>query len=193
MDAHRLQTKIFLEGAPPALEPFIPVFHEWIRQQRLKELLVDVANYIHVPKGPGVGIVGHESDYFIDQGDGRAGLLYSRKREAPAPEERVADAFRRAFHAALLLEQESAFGGKLRFRTDELLFRVNDRLHAPSGEASFASLRPELEAVCTKLFGERGFALKLASSPRQLLTVRITPKETVPLSKLLETLGGPPA
>lgn len=190
MTPHKLQVKIFADGGRPDLEAFIPVFHEWIKNHRLPELLIDVANYAHVPRGPGVALIGHGSDYYVDDAEGRPGLLYSRKREAPAPEARLADAFRRAIHAASLLEQEPALAGKLRFRTDELLFRVNDRLLAPATEATFAALRPELDAFCEKLLGD--YKLALAGTPRELFTVRITTGAKLPLAALLERLGGAP-
>jgi hypothetical protein len=193
MDAQKLQVKVFADGTPPALEAFIPVFHEWIKHRRLgSELLVDVANYAHVPKGPGVGIVGHASDYFLDLTDGRAGLLYSRKRQAPAEGERLADAFGRAVNAAALLEKEAAFAGKLRFRTDELLFRINDRLGAPNTEETFAAVRPELDALCGKLFGA-GYKLSPAARPRELFAVKIATDGKLSLAALLDRLGGAPA
>ncbi len=192
-DAQRLQVKVFLDSeAPPALDPFIPVFHGWIQQHRLPELLVDVADYIHVPKGPGVGLVGHQSDYFIDQGEGRPGLLYTRKRDPEGNGDGLGHAFRRALYAAGLLEQEEAFAGKLRFRTDEMVFRVADRLRAPSSGATFAALRPELEAFCARLFGAGGYQLALQSAPRQVFAVGIDVKEPAPVGELLERLGGPP-
>ena len=192
MKAHKLQVKLFVAGAEkPALEGFIPVFHDWIKHHRLPELLIDVANYAHVPKGPGVALIGNDGDYFIDDTDGRAGLLYSRKREAPPPEARVSDAFRRVIHAALLLEKEKAFGGELRFRADELLFRINDRLAAPSGEATFAEVRPELDALCAKLFAGASYKLALAGGPKQLFSVRITSDGKADLPTLLARLGGP--
>jgi hypothetical protein len=186
MQAHKLQVKLFLEGDKPALEPFIPVFHDWIKHRRIPELLIDVANYAHVPKGPGVALIGHEGDYYIDDTDGRAGLLYSRKREPPPPEERLPDVFRRALTAALLLEKEPALA--LRFRTDELLFRINDRLLAPASEATFAEVRPALDAFCARLFGGSGYKLALAGTPRQLFSVRITSESKSDLAALLGRL-----
>ena len=76
--------KLFVDGPALPVYGFIPVFHDWIKHHRLGELLVDVASYGHVPNGPGVGIVGHGSDYFVDSSEGRQGLLYSRKRDFPA-------------------------------------------------------------------------------------------------------------
>lgn len=193
MDAHKLQVKVFVDGAAPALESLIPVFHDWIKHRRLgSELLIDVANYAHVPKGPGVGIIGHGSDYFFDLGEGRPGLLYTRKREAPPAAERLTDAFRRAVAAAVRLEQEPAVAGKLRFRADELLFRINDRLAAPSAEETFASVRPELDAFCDRLFAG-GAKLSLAARPRQPFSVKIATDGKASIATLLDRLGGPPA
>src|SRR4051812_16123636 len=65
MDAHKLQLKIFLtpESARTVdVEALIPVFHRWIKQRALPELTIDIANYGHVPQGPGVVLIGHGSD-----------------------------------------------------------------------------------------------------------------------------------
>ena len=189
MNASKLQVKLFVDGDCPRAERFIPVFHAWIKHHELPELLIDVANYAHVPKGPGVALIGNDSDYFLDDTDGRPGLLYSRKREAPAPEARLGDAFRRVLHAALLLGQ--SFDGKLKFRTDELLFRINDRLAAPSGETTFAALRPELDAFFSKLFAGAGHKLALTGGPKQLFSVKITTEGKADLATLLGRIGGP--
>ena len=192
MDAHKLQLKVFAEPAAGLeLESFIPVFHDWIKHERLAELLIDVANYAHVPQGPGVALIGHGSDYFMDEGEGRLGLLYNRKREAPEPGARLADTFRRAIHAALLLEKEDTLGGKLRFRSHEWLFRINDRLAAPNGEATLAAVKPELDAFCGKLF-EGGYQLQRVGTSRHLFAVRINTPGAPGLGVLLERLGGAP-
>ena len=193
MDAQKLQLKIFV--APESartLEPdaFIPVFHRWIKEHALPELLVDVANYVHVPEGPGVVLIGHGSDYFMDQGEGRLGLLHNRKRSGPAPSERLADLARRTLHAASLLERDPSLAGKLRFSTNELLFRINDRL-TPSSDASFAAARPELETLARQIF-EGPFELTRAGGPRDLFAVRMTSRTSAPLATLLARAGGPP-
>ena len=41
------------------LEPLIPVFHDWIRDQVGEGLLLDIADYRHVDAGPGVVLIGH--------------------------------------------------------------------------------------------------------------------------------------
>jgi hypothetical protein len=192
MDAEKLQVKIFFAdgGARPALETFIPVFHRWIKEHVLNELLVDVANYAHVPKGPGIALIGHGADYFIDEAEGRRGLLHSRKRETPPAGERLSDAFRRTLRAAALLENEKNLSEPPRFRTDEFLFRINDRLAAGNNEESFVKIRPQLEAFAGKLFGLGAFKLALVGKPKQLFSVRITHTGSAGLRELLERLGG---
>lgn len=195
MEAHKLQLKIFVtadSARAVEVELFIPVFHRWIKEHVLGEPLIDVANYAHVPEGPGVVLIGHGSDYFMDQGGGRLGLLHNRKRVAPAPDERLNDLARRTLHAADLLEREAELGGKLRFATSELLFRINDRLAAPSTEETFASVRPELERLAERLFAGP-FELTKQGGPKDLFTVRIASAVSPPVAALLERVGGAPA
>src|SRR5690242_1533287 len=147
MQANRIQAKFFASKFP---EPgaLIPVFHTWIREKKLDELAIDVADYEHVHEGPGVVLVGHAFDYYWDLGEGRPGLLYMRKRDAPAPETRLTDAVRRALVGCRLLEQDAG----LAFQTGELLVRLPDRLRAPADDAGFAALRAELEPIVAKLY-----------------------------------------
>jgi hypothetical protein len=195
MEAHKLQLKIYLtpESARALdVEDLIPVFHRWIKQRLLPELTIDVANYRHVPQGPGVVLIGHGSDYFLDEGEGRPGLLHNRKRAGLAPSDRLGDLARRTLHAALLLEKDLALTGKVKFATNELLFRVNDRLAAPNSDATLAALRPELEPLCKTLFAAP-FELTRVGGAKELFAVRITSGTSAPLAMLLERAGGPPA
>lgn len=194
MDPQKLQLKIFAtpESArttPPEL--LIPIFHRWIKEHVLPELLIDVANYGHVPEGPGVVLIGHGSDYFMDEGEGRLGLLHNRKRAGFGPADRLADLARRTLHAAALLERDPALEGKLRFGTGELLFRINDR-RAQNNDDTFAAVRPELEALAKRLF-ETSFELTRVGDPKELFAVRLTSTVSPPLATLLARAGGAPA
>ncbi len=82
MDTVKYELKLFLDDASGVeLEEFIPVFHDWIQTQQLAELLIDVADYRHVPQGPGIALIAHDAHYVMDLTDARLGLLYSRRRE----------------------------------------------------------------------------------------------------------------
>jgi hypothetical protein len=194
MDAQKLQLKIFVaRDSAAAIDPeiFIPVFHRWIKERRLPELVVDVANYLHVSNGPGVVLIGHGSDYFMDCSEGRLGLLHNRKRSGPPPADRLADLARRTLYAGELLEHDPVLSGKLRFATNELLFRINDRLAAPSSDATFASVKPELEALAHRIFAGP-FELRRTGGPKDLFSVRMISPSSASLATLLDRAGGPP-
>jgi hypothetical protein len=194
MDAHRLQLKIFVApGSARAVEPdaLVPVFHRWIKERLLPELVIDVASYVHVPEGPGVVLIGHGSDYFMDQGEGRLGLLHNRKRAGPPPSDRLTDLARRTLHAAALLERDPALSGALRFATNELLFRINDRLTAPNTDTVFASVKPELEVLARRIFAGP-FELAQVGGPKDLFSVRLTSPASAPLATLVDRAGGAP-
>src|ERR1700690_735126 len=154
MDAQKFQLKILVDADSAravALAAFVPVFHRWIKERVLPDLVIDVANYAHVPEGPGVVLIGHGSDYFMDQGEGRVGLLHSRKRGAVPPADRLNDLARRTLHAPLLLEPAPSLSARLRVGVNGLFFRINDRLAAPNGDRTFAAVRPEVDTLAPPL------------------------------------------
>jgi hypothetical protein len=193
----KLQLKLFTrQGAgdkPAPLEDFIPVFHQWIKVKVLPDLMIDVANYAHVPAGPGVVLIGDAYDTFVDETGGRRGLLHNRKRHPPEPGQRLEDAFRRLVHAATLLEKEPALAGKIAFSTEEWLLRVNDRLAAANDDATFAQHRAEIETFTRRLFEGSTVELARVGEPRQLFSVSLTVKGAPSLDELLQRLGGPPS
>jgi hypothetical protein len=190
MLSERLQLKLYLEPSEHfEVEALIPVFHRFIREQLIKDLLIDVVDYSHVPDGPGVVLIGHAADFYLGALDGAYGLVYSRKRGGPGPEARLEDALRRLINAARLLEQEN--GLKLRFKSNELSLRLTDRLHAPNDDATFASTKAEIEALFARVYGGE-LAIERAPASKEPLSLRIKPASSPSLEALLEKLGGPP-
>jgi hypothetical protein len=190
MLSERLQLKLYLEpSAHFELEALVPVFHRFIRDQVLKDLVIDVVDYGHVPDGPGVVLIGHAADYYLGALDGAWGLVYSRKRGGPGPEARLEDALRRLIDAARLLEQEN--GLHLRFKSNELSLRLTDRLRAPNDDATFTSTRAEVEALFGRVFGGQVSIERLPAS-KEPLGLRIKASSSPSLEALLEKLGGPP-
>jgi hypothetical protein len=177
VNARKIQLKLYAEGDVD-LDQVVRIFHGWIRDKKLGELLVDVADYQHVPDGPGIALIGHASDYYLDLGEGRPGLLYSRKRDAP--DDVLRDALERLLEAAALLEAEG-----VRFRTDELLLRVNDRL-APD---DFASLEGALSALLPRVVDH--FAIEPSSGPKERVAARVRAPGAGDVNALRERLGAP--
>src|SRR5437660_4592029 len=81
MDLHKINIKLFVESDTFAPTEFVPIFHRWIQAQSLDgHLLIDVADYAHVPAGPGTLVVAAEANIHMDRGENRLGLLYVRKQ-----------------------------------------------------------------------------------------------------------------
>lgn len=189
MQSERLHLKLYLEPNEHfELEALIPVFHRFIREQVIKDLLIDVVDYSHVPDGPGVVLIGHFSDYYVGALDGAYGLVYSRKRGGPGNDDRLHDSLRRVVNAARLLEQES--GLSLKFKTNELSLRLTDRLHAPNDDATYADTKAEVERVLGSVYGS--VAVERLPGTKEPLGVRIQGSSAPSLEALLEKLGGPP-
>src|ERR1043165_8660714 len=66
MNIQHTNIKFYLEDPEAVnLAEYAAVFNTWIQQQRLEELLIDVADYLHVHNGPGIMLIGHEADYSL--------------------------------------------------------------------------------------------------------------------------------
>lgn len=191
MKSEKLQIKFFAKpNAAFDLEQVVPVFHRFIRELAFDELMIDVADYKHVKHGPGVVLVGDANDYYLDEGEGRPGLLFSRKRHGSGPEGRLREGFARALKACTLLEAAPELSGKLSFATDELLLRLPDRLNAPNDDATFADVSTELSPLLDKLYGAGAYAIERGAPAPEPLSLRVKAKSAPSLAALLATVGG---
>jgi hypothetical protein len=164
-----INLKVFARNSDGVdLADTVPVFHQWIREGACPEMLIDVANYLHVPEGPGVLLIGHQANYSLDNRQNRLGLLYNRKAALDGTlQDRLDQAHRAALNACERLEQEDCFRGKLAFDRSSLEVFVNDRLLAPNTDETWHMLRPQLE----KYFP--GWAIERQGEPRDLFRVAI--------------------
>jgi hypothetical protein len=168
-----VRVKIFAsDAAPVELGDAIPVFHRWIQDRVCQELLIDVADYRHVPNGPGVMLIGHEANYSLDNTKGRLGLLYSRKQAGGEAQENLREAYGAAVTACRRLEEEPAFAGKLKFDERECEFSINDRLLAPNQEATYLALKPEFERFLAEVWGPDSHIIERRGEARELFQVR---------------------
>jgi hypothetical protein len=190
MQSEKLQIKYFAKPNPAfEVEAVVPVFHRFIREQAFDEQMIDVADYKHVKHGPGVALVGDANDYFLDEGEGRPGLLFSRKRHGAGPEGRLREGFARALRACKLLEEAPELAGKLTFATDEILLRLPDRLRAPNDAETFASVSAEVSALLDKLYGAGSFTIQRGAAAPAALELRVKAKSAPALTALLSALG----
>ena len=177
-ESPRLQhvnVKVFLQEADSIpLEDFIPVFHSWIQQRKLDDLLIDVADYRHVPSGPGVLLIGHNAHYSIDLAEGDAGILYNRKTVVDAPPARqITRAIETALQVCRLLADETVFQGRIRPDTHRMRFIVNDRLLAANDTETLERLKPHVVEALSSLFGAQDYAFRLDPEPRKRFTADV--------------------
>jgi hypothetical protein len=172
------------------MEALIPVFHRWIREQALDGLLLDVADYRHVPSGPGVVLIGHEADYSVDNADNRLGVRYNRKAAGNGSNlDRLTQAARAALTACQRLETDPELGGAIRFNGRELEVFFNDRLLVPNNAETRRATAPELDAFFDKLFSGGGYSLSYPDDPRRLFAVSVQTERAFPSANLLANLG----
>jgi hypothetical protein len=186
MNVQHINIKFFIENAESVkLADFAPVFNTWIQTQRLEELLIDVADYLHVHHGPGIMLIGHEADYSLDQRAGRLGLLYNRKEQLEATtQEKLVQAARAVLTAAQILEKENS----LKFSGSEVQLIVNDRLLVPNTPETFAALEPEVQAFFDKLYCGEEFTLAHYADARERFTINVKTESIFDVDTLLKNL-----
>jgi len=179
MDLQHLIVKIPVDG-DLGVEPaaFIDLFHRWVADEALPELLIDVADLRHVPDGPGVILVGLEADYALDHMGGVWGLLYRRKDVLAGSEaDRVRQAVAAA--AAVCLRLENEFADRIRFSRTAFELVVNDRQLAPNTDEARRVLLPRIQAAVATFARAEDVALTPHDEdPRRRFGVSVT---TAPL------------
>jgi hypothetical protein len=160
MELQHFVAKIHVDG-PLGFDPakVVDVFHGWVATQSVPGvLLVDVAELLHVPKGPGVIAVGIEADYALDHTDGIWGALYRRKTMLPGTNaDRVTEALESA--AQLCIRLQDAFPGALQFSRSDFELIVNDRGIAPNTPDTYAAAIPEIQTALETTLGHGDFTL----------------------------------
>jgi hypothetical protein len=188
----RIGLKLFTaEGGTVHPRELVPVFHRWIQTQAIADqLLIDVADYSHVPDGPGVMLVAHQGNFSLDLGGARMGLAYARKAPADGTlEDRLCLLVRIVLDAGLRLETDPALEGRIRFRGDQLQLFANDRLLAPNTAATAAAFDPALRGLLRTLYGAALCTVAAEADPRERFSVHIQAPVPVAPRELLARLA----
>ena len=190
MDLQRINVKLYLEDeSSMSSEDAFRIFNAWI-PQTTDEVLIDVADYTHLPHGPQTLLVGHEANYCLDNTDRRLGLMYARKQPVTGTvAQRLGDAIAQTLKTCLRLEQEASLRGKVRFRGNECWLLVNDRLHAANDEATLAQIRTDLDSVLDRLYAGASYEISRDKDPKQRFSIRIRAASEDGVEGLLRNLG----
>jgi hypothetical protein len=168
----------------------VPVFHRWIQSGSLPgNLLIDVADYAHVPGGPGILLVGHEGNLTVSVGTAPIALTYTRKQPVGgALADRLRAVAATALTACRLLQDDVALRA-LRFRGDTLEVFANDRLRAPNTPEAYAALEPAVWALSRALYGDTRCELTREDDARERLRLRITASARIDAADLTARLA----
>ena len=187
MNVQHINLKLFVEDPESVnLADYAAVFNSWIQRQLTDELLIDVADYLHVHHGPGIMLIGHEADYSLDNRAGRLGLLYNRKAQLNGTtQEKLTHTTRAALAAAQILEKENG----LKFIDSEVQVIVNDRLLVPNTAETFAALEPDMREFFDRLYGGAEYSLTHHTDPRERFTINVNTTPRFDVETLLKNLS----
>lgn len=184
MTPQRVQLSLPVTAAPEDLRPAIDVFHRFIQQGLVEGMVLDVADYRHVPDGPGVMLVGHDVDYGISQ----EAFTVVRKRHG---EDDLDTQVRDLLRMGLGFIEAVADDPRLEVSVDTgtpTVTVLDRRLGDPAavGDAVHAVLAP----LAAELFGDAADVTVVpADDPRRAPGVRIDADDAA-AGKALAALGG---
>lgn len=179
-ELHRIGIKFFTKsGDDIPLTVFIPVFHRWIQQKLLDDLLIDVADYSHVPAGPGTMLIAHEGNYAIDETGNRRGFLYYSKQSLTGDTlaDRLVAICRKNLAACKLLEESQETRDRMALDYGNIEIFSNDRLQGPNTDKTWAEFEPALKTFLARLFPDTDYEIERDSSDtRERFQVRVSVK-----------------
>jgi len=191
MDLQHVNVKVYIQDSHNLdFSEFNPVFQTWIQENLTEEMLIDVADYLHVPEGPGMVLVGLEADYSMDNTDNRWGLRYNRKTGLEgSDQDRLRQALQSALKACERLESDPRLKGKLKFNLEELDLFINDRALAPNNSETFDASKPVFEEVLNQLFGDKKFNMEPQPEIRARFGVKVRHSNSPDLKTLIKNLS----
>jgi len=155
MEIQRINVKLFTDvGKKIALDPFLDIFARWREDAAHPSRWIDLADYGHVPKGPGVMMIGKQGNLGLDLANPGPGILYANKAGlVGTTEDRLMETFRRCLALTEALTAEAEYPKDLSPKPGFWELTFNDRLETPNTDATDRLLRPSIEATIEKLLG----------------------------------------
>lgn len=190
MNTHKISVKFYIEkGHDIAPETWFRTFNTWISAHEGPDVLIDVADYSHVPNGPVTLLVGHQYDISIDDADGQRGLLYNRKQPTGGDfAQHLAAVIRYAGETCHRIESDPVFGDQVAFKGGELRLVLNDRLNAPNAEETLADIQEDLNGVLNRLYAGAAVTVNRREDPKARFTLDIRAEGDWPIDKVRENL-----
>ena len=191
MDLHKFGIKFLATDAQGIdILELIPIYHRWIQDKALDDLLIDVADYSHVPAGPGVMLIAHEGNYALDETGHERGIVYYSKQKLTGElPERFAQVAYKALEATQLMSSDADLEGALHVSGTELQFFANDRLAAPNTDEAYEEIEPAFKRFLDRLYDGAPYTLSREEDPKERLSFRVHVKANVSVDTLLSRLS----
>jgi hypothetical protein len=161
MNLQRINVKLFVDSPDVVpVDSFLPIFARWRKDQSHPSGWVDMADYAHVTRGPGIMMIGQQGNLSLDCTDPGPGILYANKKDLDGDDRtRILDSFRRALALARTLIDESGYPDALAPRPGVWQLTFNDRLETPNNEQTDQALRPAVDAALDRMFGQGDYTV----------------------------------
>lgn len=92
--------------APVSLDQVQELWHGWVSRRALDDIVVDVADYRHVPQGPGLFVIGHHANYQLRVDQDTWEFSCQQKTRAEGDPDPLRSVFERSVAACALLESD---------------------------------------------------------------------------------------
>ena len=167
MNVQKVTLKLFTdEPSTLDLTPFLSIFARWRLDKSHSAQWIDLADYAHIAKGPGVILVGNQGNLVVDFAEPGAGILWTNKKELDGKiEDRILQVIKRTLTFASLLTSEPEYPTAFKPKPGFWELSFNDRLEAPNNDGIDATLRPHIESAFNFLFGEGKYVLTRQGDP----------------------------
>ena len=178
MELQKFGVKLFLEtNGSHSSKEFIPVFHTWIQEKVVADhLLIDVADYSHIPDGPGVMLIAHEGHFSLDQEKCQPGIMYMRRAKMGGDfNERFNQVLSNTIEAANRLRNND-ITNNVYFISNLFRFIANDRLYAENTIDNQHLYKEKIQKAINNKYPDRKIEFEDASDAKERMafTVRFS-------------------
>ena len=175
MQLQKFGVKLFLNtNGNYDSKDFIPVFHSWIQEQVVSDhLLIDVADYSHIPDGPGVMLIAHEGHFSLDQENHQPGIMYMRKTDIMGDfTERFKNVLEIVIQAANNLSDNN-INKEVDFISNSFRFITNDRRIAENTLENQNLYQDEVQKILAEVYPNNTVQYEDLSSENERLAFTI--------------------
>ena len=183
----RIQIKVFAD-APSGLklEPFLEIFGRWRHEKDNPAQWVDLADYAHMSRGPGIVLIGHRISIGFDTDAPGPGVLFTTRRGFSGSNgEKISAAFRWCLELTKRLSAEKEFPANVQLRPGEMEIRFTDRLTTPHTASTDIELRPIVTEALDCLFGPGAYSISPEKDLAECYGFRISASQPQTLDGLL--------